>query len=316
MRNDHELVFGTRSSRLAMWQTQHVAQLLTARHPDIRVSHQEIATKGDANLESPIPEIGGKGVFTQELEDGLRSGDIDIAVHSLKDLPVEEPQGITIGACIAREDPRDAFVAVGYGRLADLPPGSRIGTCSLRRRAQVLAVRPDLSIADLRGNVPTRLQRLRSGYYDAVILALAGLKRLGFDDMVSEVFAPSLLMPAPGQGAIAVQVRADDARIRAIVAPLDHLPTRLATTAERAVLHALGAGCHAPVAALATVDQSGISLAGLIASPDGTRVIRSHIRGAHADIGSALDLGRSLASRLNAEGAAHILAALAGNTAA
>ena len=299
---------GTRASRLALWQTQTVIDALCARRPELLVDRVPISTIGDRITDVPLPRIGDKGVFTRELEEGLREGTIDLAVHSLKDLPTEQPRGLALGAVLERADPRDALVAASPTALALLPPGSRVGTSSLRRRAQLLAARPDLDVRDLRGNVPTRVDTVLRGDLDAAVLAMAGLERLDLAVHVREVLSPRVMLPAPGQGAIAVQVRADDTSALALLATLDHAPTRLATAAERALLGHLEGGCQVPVGALAAISTDGeMTLDALVASLDGRRAVR---RSASARVRSeddALAFGRGLGEQLLAAGAQSIL---------
>ncbi len=249
---------GTRGSRLALWQTDLVASRLRQAWPGLQVERVLITTLGDRVSDVPLPRIGDKGIFTRELEDALRAGTIDLAVHSLKDLPTELPPGLVIAAILERADPRDALVGPSPVTIDTLRAGARVGTSSLRRRAQLLARRPDLDVRDLRGNVPTRVDKVLAGDLDAAVLALAGLTRLGLSDHVVEVFGTDVMLPAPGQGALAVEIRADDQRTAAWVAPLDDRDTRLATTAERTMLAQLEGGCQAPIGALATFADVGI----------------------------------------------------------
>src|SRR5512143_2027256 len=264
------LTIGTRGSALARWQADWVQSRLKAAWPELRCDIKLFQTSGDKILDKPLPEIGGKGLFTEELENALRSGEIDIAVHSLKDLPIDHAAGLTIGAIGEREDPRDVLISRQYHTLVNLPQGARIGTSSLRRSAQLLAARPDLTILALRGNVDTRIRKAQQGAngasdYDAIVLAAAGVLRLGFGLHISEYLSFEVMLPAPGQGAVAVQCRADDQRTIDLLHPIDHAPTRSAVTAERAFLNGLGGGCSAPVAAYAQAHH----LVGLIASQDG-----------------------------------------------
>lgn len=298
---------GTRSSRLALWQTEAVIQALTSRLAGLVVEQVPISTIGDRVTDVPLPRIGDKGLFTRELEDGLREGVIDLAVHSLKDLPTEQPDGLALGAVLAREDPRDALVAAAPTSLDQLPRGARVGTSSLRRRAQLLARRPDLDVRDLRGNVPTRVSRVLEGMLDGAILALAGLKRLNLAGHAVHILDPETMLPAPGQGAIAVQVRAGDAATIALVAGLDDRPTRLGTAAERALLGALEGGCQVPVGALASMEASVLHLDGLVAGLDGVDRLRQTTRGTVQDERDAIALGVSLAHSLLAAGADRIL---------
>lgn len=306
---DRTFRVGTRASRLALWQTQAVIDALHARQPGLLVERVPISTIGDRLTDVPLPRIGDKGVFTRELEDGLRGRTIDLAVHSLKDLPTELPDGLTLGAIVERDDPRDALVASSPTGLATLATGARVGTSSLRRRAQLLAARPDLDVRDLRGNVPTRVDTILRGDLDAAVLALAGLERLDLTGYVREVLSTQVMLPAPGQGTIAVQVRADDGSALALLATLDHTPTRLTTSAERALLGHLEGGCQVPVGALAVISTDGVmTLEAIVASLDGRRAVR---RSASARVGTAEDavaFGRDLGEQLLAAGAHAILA--------
>lgn len=295
---------GTRASRLALWQTEHVIARLAQAWPHLSFERVRIRTLGDRVINVPLPRIGDRGLFTRELEDALRSGAIDFAVHSLKDLPTEQPEGLALGAVLSREDPAEVLVSQNGGTLSDLPPGARLGTSSLRRRAQIMAVRPDLDIVDIRGNVPTRIEKVRRGEYDATLLALAGLRRLELTNAASEVLGSDVIVPAPGQGALAVQVRADDERIRRMVAAIDDLPTRLATAAERRVLNALEGGCQAPIGALATWTAPGrLHLVGLVAGIDGRRLLRATGERSVVNEPEARALGESVAAALAAQGA-------------
>lgn len=310
MRADRTLRVGTRASRLALWQTDHVTGRIQALWPDLIIERVPISTIGDRVIDVPLPRLGDKGVFTRELEDGLRGGDIDIAVHSLKDLPTEQPDGLALAAVLERADPRDALIAPLATSLADLPSGARVGTSSLRRRAQLLARRPDLDVRDLRGNVPTRLDKVTGGNFDAAVLAMAGLERLGLVAHVAEVLDPAVMLPAPGQGALAVQIRADDGYARDLLVPLDDRETRLATLAERAVLGHLEGGCQVPVGALASRGSDGAFLLdALVASLDGRTVIRQQARTATMRRDEeATTFGWALAERLLKDGAHAVLA--------
>lgn len=272
-----KLVIGTRKSKLALWQTERVKLLLEEAHPGIQIEIRHIVTKGDRTQAEgkPLPEIGGKGLFTAELEEALTELSIDLAVHSLKDLPTAMSEGYAVGAVCAREAPEDAFVSRDGSRLADLPHGATIGSSSVRRSAQLLRMRPDLSIKPIRGNVDTRLAKLMDPAqgYDGIVLALAGLKRLELDSRVTQVFAPSEMLPAPGQGAMAVQCRAGDQEVLSLLAPLEHARSRAETSAERAFLGSLNAGCNTPVACRATADGATLRFSGRCLSPDGDRAI-------------------------------------------
>ncbi len=301
------LTLGTRSSSLARWQTEYVLKRLQTAWPDLNSQIRLFITSGDRALDKPLPEIGGKGVFTEELENALRAGEIDIAVHSLKDLPIDDAPSLILGAICEREDPRDVLISGKHYTLATLPHSAHMGTSSLRRAAQLLAVRPDLKLLSLRGNVDTRIRKAQNGDYDAIVLAAAGMLRLDLTEHITDYLPLEVMLPAPGQGALAVQCRTDDARTRALLAPLDHSPTRAAVTAERAFLDGLGGGCSAPIAAFAQVSDantaSKISLLGLVATPDGSHVIRVNAQGddPHA-------LGLQLAQRALAQGAKALLA--------
>jgi hydroxymethylbilane synthase len=297
------LRFGTRTSALARWQTEHVAAELRAHWPSLDVDIHPYHTFGDTRLDVPLPLLGGKGAFTAELERGLRDGHIDVAVHSLKDLPVEPTPGLAIGAILPRADARDVIVSQQGAPLDALPPGARIGTSSLRRHAQLARRRPDLAIVSIRGNVDTRLHKVRDGAYDAIVLAAAGMERLGLAHEVTEYLSFDIMLPAPGQGALAVQCRADDQRVLTLLQRIDDAPTRAAVEVERTFLHALGAGCSAPVAALATHNTSGhLTVRGLVATPDGRDVIE--VRGGGSDPSV---VGADLARDAMARGAEAIL---------
>ena len=307
------LVFATRPSALARWQTQWVIGALKNLHPGLACEERIITTQGDRILDKPLPEIGGKGLFTQELEMELLSGAVHCAVHSLKDLPVENPVGLTIGCVPARAEVRDALVSKHGYSLATLPKGATVGTSSLRRAAQLLAQRPDLRTESLRGNVDTRVRKALDGQYDAIILAGAGLTRLGLEKNVTEWLPLHLMLPAPGQGALAVQCRADDQETLSLLAALEDSSTRKSVTAERAFLSGLGGGCSVPVAAYATVESAALALpkdqrpkvinmTGLVISEDGRRAIQVARMGFDAQL-----LGNELAQRAVAQGANEIL---------
>ncbi len=302
---DAPLRIGSRGSALARWQAEHTAARLRERHPGLTVEIVIIVTTGDRVLDAPLSRIGGKGLFTKEIEEALGDGRIDLAVHSLKDLPTTLPAGLALGAVLARHEPSDALISAHGERFADLPRGATIGTSSLRRRAQVLHARPDLGVETIRGNVPTRLDRAATGDLDAVILARAGVERLGLGARITEILRPELILPAPGQGAIGVEIRHRDSRIEALVAGLEDAPTRAAVEAERAFLRALGGGCQVPVGALARVQGDGVLLDGLVADPDGIRLLRGRRSGLAAETAG---VGEALARELIGQGAAAILA--------
>ncbi len=308
-RPDADLVIGSRGSALALWQAEWVKAQLEEAVPTRRIAIQVIKTTGDAILDAPLAQIGGKGVFTKEIEEALLAGVVDIAVHSLKDLPTRLPEGLVLGCVTRREDVRDALVArEGIQSLDDLPPKAVIGTSSLRRQAQLLARRPDLRLVDLRGNVGTRLQRLTEGHYDAIILAAAGLARLGFEAHIVQRIPTDVMLPAVGQGALGIEVREQDAATRAAVQVLAHQATWQACEAERAFLHGLGGGCQVPIAAHAVVDNEGrLRLRGLVARVDGTCVVQDELTG---DARFAEDIGKELAERVLRQGGAELLAEL------
>jgi len=297
------IVIGTRGSKLALAQTELVRAALLARYPALTVSVERITTQGDAVIDRPLAAIGGKGLFVTEIEAALRAGRIDLAVHSAKDLPSALPDDLTIAAIPARADARDVLVARDGATLRDLPPGARVGTSSPRRACQLRALRPDLTIADVRGNVDTRLRKLAEGQYDVIALAAAGLARLGLTGVISEWFAPETMLPAIGQGALAIETRADDADLAALLAPLHDAETAAAVTAERAFLAELGGGCTAAVAAHATIAGDTLTLAGLIGATDG-RLVRDARDSAVTD---AARLGAALAASLLAAGGVVLL---------
>ncbi|MDO8754678.1 MAG: hydroxymethylbilane synthase, partial [Anaerolineales bacterium] len=299
-----KLTFATRPSALARWQTDWVINALKNIHPDLECEEKIIITQGDKILDKPLPEIGGKGVFTQELETELLNGDVHCAAHSLKDLPVENPTGLTIGCIPIRAEVRDVLISARGYTLSTLPTNASIGTSSLRRASQILSLRPDIKTQSLRGNVDTRLRKALDGQYDAIILAGAGLTRLGLDQHVTEWLSLDVMLPAPGQGALAIQCRADDQTTLSLLAALEDDSTRRAVTAERAFLSGLGGGCAVPVAAYAVIgDQSSvISLTGLVSSEDGKNVVKVTGKG-----NDALELGKRLANEAIANGANQIL---------
>jgi hydroxymethylbilane synthase len=298
------LTIGSRGSQLALWQ----ARWIQARIESFGIASQIeiIHTTGDKITDVALSKVGTKGLFTKEIEEALLSGAIDLAVHSLKDMPTELPAGLTLSAIPEREDPRDAMIGVP---LAKLGKGARVGTSSLRRAAQLRAIRPDLQIENIRGNLDTRLRKLDEGQYDAIVLAAAGLRRLGWSERITEVLDPDVMCPAVGQGALAVETRQDGGEAQQVAARLDHSSTRIAVTAERGVLAALGGGCQVPIGAHATIHDDRIALRAIIVSPDGTEVIRQERRGAAED---ALRIGQALGEELLAAGGARILEAVYG----
>ncbi len=298
------LVLGTRGSRLAIWQAEWVQARLREIVPDVAVTLHRIKTSGDMILDVPLAKIGGKGLFIKEIEDALLQGEIDLAVHSMKDVPTVLPKGLEILCVPAREDPRDALISREAKPLDRLPRGARVGTSSLRRQAQLLHRRPDLKIEMLRGNLDTRLRKLRDGEFDAIVLAAAGLKRMGWAEQITEYLPSEVSLPAIGQGALGLEGRRDDAFVRGILAALDHHPTRTAVTAERALLERLEGGCQVPIAAHATLSGERLRLDGLVASVDGCRLVRDSVEGPVAD---ARELGMRLAEQLLRQGGEAIL---------
>ncbi len=299
------LKIATRKSPLALWQANFVKDRLEALHPDLQVELVPMSTQGDKILDTPLAKVGGKGLFVKELETAMLEGRADIAVHSMKDVPVEFPDGLGLHTICEREDPRDAFVSNHFNQIGELPQGAVVGTSSLRRQCQLRAARPDLVIRDLRGNVNTRLAKLDAGEYDAIILAAAGLKRLEMAHRIAAFIEPEQSLPANGQGAVGIECRLDDHELHALLAPLEHPETRIRVLTERAMNRALQGGCQVPIGAYALVQGEEVWLRGLVGSPDGSRVIRDEIRGPLAE-GEAL--GHTLAQRLLAAGADIILA--------
>lgn len=304
-----QLRIATRKSPLALWQAEHVRARLQQLHPGLQVELLTMSTQGDRVLDSPLAKIGGKGLFVKELEQGMLAGQADIAVHSMKDVPAELPHGLEIGAILEREDPRDAFVSNHFAALAELPQGARVGTSSLRRQCQLRNVRPDLEILDLRGNVNTRLAKLDAGDYDAIVLASAGLKRLGMVERITLALEPEEMLPAIAQGVIGIECRSDDATVRALIEPLNHAETGLRTRAERAMNARLAGGCQAPVAGFSVINGDRITLRGLVGWPNGSSIIRGEISGLAAE---AAVLGEQLAQELLERGARPILDELLG----
>ncbi len=296
---------GTRASRLARFQTDLVRRMLAARYRTVEFREIIISTEGDRDATTPLPEIGGKGVFTQELELALREGAIDLAVHSLKDVPVEPSAGLTLGAIGMREDPRDVLISARGWTLATLPPGAAVGTCSTRRSAQLLAMRPDLQRPPLRGNVDTRVGKALAGEFDAIVIAAAGVHRLGLTSAITEYLPFDVMLPAPGQGALAVQCRADDDEVLEQLRGLEDTAVRSATDAERGFLEGLGGGCAAPIAALGRVQGGRLHLEGLVISPNGERAIRVVTEGPPSE---GRRLGMSLAFEACGQGAEGLLA--------
>ncbi|MFZ1754267.1 MAG: hydroxymethylbilane synthase [Caldilineaceae bacterium] len=297
-----KLTLGSRTSQLALWQSRHVMAALQAAWPGLECAIEPFVTQGDKTLDRPLPEIGGKGLFTLELENGLREGHIDLAVHSLKDLPVDDGPGLTLGAIPGRADVRDVLVAKNGMTLDALPAGAVVGTSSLRRQAQLLALRPGLTVRSIRGNVETRIHKALHGEYDATLLAGAGVTRLGLDANISQWLALDVMLPAPGQGALGVQCRAEDEATLNFLAAIHNAEVAQSVTAERAFLAGLGGGCSIPVGAYATVSGGTIHLSGLVAAVDGSGIILVEGSGP-----SAAELGASLAEEAKSQGAAELI---------
>ncbi|BAX51537.1 Porphobilinogen deaminase [Photobacterium damselae subsp. piscicida] len=294
----------TRKSPLAMWQAEFVKAELEKAHPGLVVELVPMVTKGDVVLDTPLAKVGGKGLFVKELEVAMLEGRADIAVHSMKDVPVEFPQGLGLVTICEREDPRDAFVSNRYNSLEELPQGSIVGTSSLRRQCQLRSQRPDLIVKDLRGNVNTRLRKLDDGEYDAIILACAGLKRLKMDARIRAAIAPETSLPAVGQGAVGIECRLDDTRVRDLLAALNHQETATRVLCERAMNNRLQGGCQVPIGSYAELQGDQIWLRALVGEPDGSQIVRGEISGSAND---AEALGTQLAEQLLADGAKPIL---------
>lgn len=300
-----ELRIATRRSRLALWQAEHVAAGLRAL--GVSTELVPMSTRGDEILDRSLQAVGGKALFIKELEIAMSEGRADLAVHSMKDVPAELPDGFTLAAILEREDPHDALISAGGVGFQDLPQGARVGTSSLRRQAQLLRARPDLRVQPLRGNVETRLAKLADGELDAAVLACAGLTRLGLSERITELLDPEVCLPAAGQGAIGVECRDDASELRELLAQLDHPPTQLRVSAERAVAYGLGASCHVPVAAYATLAGEALTLRARVASPDGRELLEASCE---VPATEGLIAGSALAEELMASGARDILAAL------
>lgn len=300
------LRIATRKSALALWQADHIRSRLMQIYPKLTIELLEITTSGDKNLDDPLYKIGGKRLFVKELEQALLTGHADIAVHSMKDVPMDIPDSLTIAVTCEREDPRDVLLSNHAANLASLPAKSIIGTTSLRRMCQLLSLRPDLQVKPLRGNVDTRLHRLDENKYDAIILAAAGIRRLGFQNRITEFFPTTKFLPAAGQGALAIEARLDDRNTLEMVKPLNHVATQHCISAERALNQSLDGGCQVPIAAYADLDNDQLTLRGLVGSPDGKLILRAHASGKAAD---AAIIGMKVAADLLAQGAGEILRA-------
>ena len=301
---DSILQIATRKSPLALWQANFVRDALMARNPGLEVELVTMVTQGDKILDTPLAKVGGKGLFVKELEVGMLEGRADLAVHSMKDVPVEFPPGLGLGSILPREDPRDALISNQYSCIDELPEGARVGTSSLRRQCQLRARRPDLEVLDLRGNVNTRISKLDNGEYDAILLAAAGVKRMGWKERITELQAAEQFIPAIGQGAIGIEIRSDDERVRKLVAALNDQQTAVRVAAERALNEALQGGCQVPIAGYAEISHGVILLRALVGRPDGTKLVQGVISGKPED---AQELGRVLAEDLLSRGAREIL---------
>ncbi|MBE0366642.1 hydroxymethylbilane synthase [Pseudoalteromonas aurantia] len=299
------LRIATRKSALAMWQAEFVKARLEHFHPSLTVELVPMSTQGDIILDTPLAKIGGKGLFVKELEQAMMDGRADIAVHSMKDVPVDFPEGLALHTICEREDPRDAFVSNAYKTLDELPQGAVVGTSSLRRQCQIRALRPDLQIKDLRGNVNTRLAKLDNGQYDAIILAAAGLLRLAMPKRIAAYIEPEMSLPANGQGAVGIECRIDDVRVQALLAPLEHTTTRIRVNAERAMNRRLEGGCQVPIGAYAEVDGDTVHLRGLVGAVDGSEILHAQLSG---PVEQAEQIGIALAEQLLAQGADKVLA--------
>ncbi|MEZ9132540.1 hydroxymethylbilane synthase [Vibrio breoganii] len=299
------LRIATRKSPLALWQAHYVKSRLEEIHPDLDVELVTMVTKGDIILDTPLAKVGGKGLFVKELEVAMLEKRADIAVHSMKDVPVDFPEGLGLAVICEREDPRDAFVSNTYQSVDELPQGAIVGTCSLRRQCQISAARPDLVIKELRGNVGTRLGKLDDGQYDAIILAAAGLKRLEMEERIQSYIEPESSLPAVGQGAVGIECRLDDERVLELIKPLNHTDTSDRVSAERAMNLALEGGCQVPIGSYCVITPDNqLYLRGLVGKPDGTEIIRAEIRGERSQ---AIPMGEELAQELLASGAKEIL---------
>lgn len=301
------LKIATRQSPLALWQAEHIKSRLQALHPGLAVELVKFVTQGDKILDTPLAKIGGKGLFVKELENALLDGRADLAVHSMKDVPMDLPANLTLAVICERENPFDAFVSNQYSSLDDLPQGARLGTSSLRRKSQIQAYRPDLNIIDLRGNVGTRLSKLDAGEYDAIILAAAGLKRLQLESRIQGILPPELSLPAVGQGALGLECRSNDQAVLTLIAPLSDPATSYCIKAERAFNRTLQGGCQVPIAGFAVLENNQLSMQGRVGSPDGQQLLKAEVCGAAEQ---AEQLGQQLAQRLLDQGAGELLAAL------
>lgn len=298
------LKIGTRGSKLALWQANWVKSELEIAYPDLTVLLEVIKTKGDKILDVPLAKVGGKGLFVKEIEEALSDGRVDIAVHSMKDMPAELPEGLAIGPVPKREDPADVLISKHFNSLADLPQGARVGTSSLRRKAQLLGVRPDLAIVSLRGNLDTRLRKLESENMDAIILAAAGVLRLGLSPVITERIDEQIILPAVAQGALCIEIRENDADTGDLLSFLNHVETRETVLGERAFLRQIGGSCQVPVAGFGTITGNEFRITGLVSELDGSKVYKNTLSGSAL---SAEKIGRELADSLLSKGAAQVL---------
>ncbi len=299
-----KLIIGTRSSKLALWQANYIGECLRTEYPEVEVSLCHIMTTGDKILDVPLAKIGGKGLFTKELENAMLAGEIDLAVHSLKDMPTELPPGLLLAAITERVDPGDALISPKYHTIDNLPQGAKIGTSSLRRKAQLLQYRPDLRISDLRGNLDTRLKKMETEELDGIILAVAGLKRLGWQELITQVLPRNICLPAVGQGALAIEARIDDEEVRSMLSFLNHQETRWAVEAERSYLSEVEGGCQIPIGVYASIEEDVLLLEAAILSVDGTQQIRKTMSASPKD---GIALGKNLAQDMLASGGREIL---------
>jgi len=299
-----KLRIATRKSPLALWQANHVREALLARHPELSVELVTMTTQGDKILDTPLAKVGGKGLFVKELETGMLERRADLAVHSMKDVPVEFPPGLGLGAILPREDPRDVLISNKFASIDELPVGARVGTSSLRRQCQLRAWRPDVEVLDLRGNVNTRLHKLDNGDYDAILLAAAGVRRMGWKERITQLLSPEQFLPAIGQGAIGIEIRLDDDWVPKLVAELNDVDTATRVTAERSLNEALQGGCQVPIAGYAEISHGVILLRALVGRPDGGKLIQGVISGRPED---AEELGQVLAADLLSRGAREVL---------
>ncbi|WP_029522701.1 hydroxymethylbilane synthase [Persephonella sp. KM09-Lau-8] len=295
---------GTRKSKLALWQANYVASQLKKHFPDLDIELVKITTKGDKILDVPLAKVGGKGLFVKEIEEAMLRNEIDIAVHSLKDVPTYFPEGLGLVAITEREDPRDAFLSVKYNSLDEMPSGAVLGTSSLRRKAQILEKRKDLVIKDLRGNVDTRIRKLEEGQYDGIILAYAGLKRLGLENKVKQIFEPDYMIPAVAQGFLGIEARLDDEETKRIVSVLNHKESELRAKAERAFLKTLEGGCQVPLAAYSEIKNGKLKITGFVSDLEGNRIFKDSLEGNPED---AEEIGKILAEKLLNAGAKEVL---------